>query len=271
MTSEERGLAPMILNPPLETKLRAPRARKDWIQRGELVDYLASVSTSLLLVTAPAGFGKTTLVAQWDASPAENRAFAWVSLDPDDDDPAHLWWHVISALERACPAFDPAAVLDAFRPQRPDFAGVVLPLLLNELARLPEPVVLVLDDYHVIRDRDCQDQVAFALQHVPPAVQFVLVTRADPGLPLARLRATGEMTEIRAQELRFRPSQVAELVAGVAGAELAPQDLADLAQRTEGWPAGVYLAALSLRGHPDPGRLHPPVHRRQPFHRQLPR
>ena len=243
----------MILSPPLETKLRAPRARKDWIQRGELVDYLASVSTSLLLVTAPAGFGKTTLVAQWDASRGEDRAFAWVSLDPDDDDPAGLWWHVISALERACPAFDPAAVLDAFRPQRPDFAGVVLPLLLNELARLPEPVVLVLDDYHVIRDRDCQDQVAFALQHVPPAVQFVLVTRADPGLPLARLRATGEMAEIRAQELRFRPWQVAELVARVAGAELAPQDLADLAERTEGWPAGVYLAALSLRGHPSPG------------------
>jgi LuxR family maltose regulon positive regulatory protein len=243
----------MILDPPLETKFRAPRARKDWIQRGELVDYVAGVSTSLLLVTAPAGFGKTTLVAQWDASPGEDRAFAWVSLDPDDNDPAHLWWHVTSALQRACPAFDPAAVLDAFRLQRPDFAGVVLPLLLNELARLPEPVVLVLDDYHVIRDRDCQDQVAFALQHVPPAVQFVLITRADPGLPLARLRATGEMTEIRAQELRFRPAQVAELVARVAGVEPAPQDLADLAERTEGWPAGVYLAALSLRGHPSPG------------------
>ncbi len=243
----------MILNPPLETKLRAPRARKDWIHRGELVDGLAGVSTSLLLVTAPAGFGKTTLVAQWDASPGEDRSFAWVSLDPHDNDPAHLWWHVTGALQRACPAFDPAAVLGAFRQQSPDFAGVVLPLLLNELVRLPGPVVLVLDDYHVIRDRDCQDQVAFALQHVPPAVQFVLVSRADPGLPLARLRATGEMTEIRAQELRFRPAQVAELVARVASVELAPQDLADLAERTEGWPAGVYLAALSLRGHPSPG------------------
>ena len=183
---------------------------------------------------------------------AKDSAFAWVSLDPDDNDPAQLWWHVFSALQRACPAFNPARVLEAFRPRSPDFAGAVLPLLLNELASLPEPVVLVLDDYHVISDRGCRDQVAFALQHVPPTVQLVLVTRADPGLPLARLRATGDMTEIRAQELRFQPAQVAELVAAVADVELAPRDLAVLAGRTEGWPAGVYLAALSLRGHPSP-------------------
>ena len=243
----------MIPSPPMETKLCAPPARKDWIDRGELVDCLAGASTRLLLVIAPAGFGKTTLVAQWSSSPGENRAFAWVSLDPDDNDPAQLWWQVISALQRACPAFNPARILEAFRRRSPDFAGVVLPLLLNELASLPERVVLVLDDYHVISDRGCRDQVAFALQHVPPTVQLVLVTRADPGLPLARLRATGDMTEIRAQELRFLPAQVAELVAAVADAELAPRDLAVLASRTEGWPAGVYLAALSLRGHPSPG------------------
>jgi LuxR family maltose regulon positive regulatory protein len=225
----------MILNPPLETKLQAPRVRKEWIERGDLVDYLAAVPAMLVLVNAPAGFGKTTLVAQWASSRAAGRPFAWISLEPDDHDPGRLWWHVTSALQRSCPGFKTAAVIAAFRAQNPDFTGTVLPLLLNELARLPEPVVLVLDDYHFIRDRDCQDQVAFAVQHLPPPVQLVLITRADPALPLARLRATGDMAEIRADELRF-----------------APHVVGDLADRTEGWPAGVYLAALSLHGHPSP-------------------
>jgi LuxR family maltose regulon positive regulatory protein len=242
----------MILNPPLETKLVAPRARKEWIERGGLVDYLAGVRARLLLVNAPAGFGKTTLVSQWDSSTGGKRAFAWISLDPGDDDPARMWWQVTGALQRACPAFDPEAVLAAFRGRVPDFAGTVLPVLLNELGMLPEPVVLVLDDYHVIRDPDCHEQVAFALQHLPPTVQLVLLTRADPALPLARLRATGDMAEIRAQDLRFLPAEIAELVAVVADVELTPQELAELADRTEGWPAAVYLAALSLRGHSSP-------------------
>jgi len=242
----------MIPNPPLETKFHAPRVRAEWIQRGEMVDCLAGVSARLLLVSAPAGFGKTTLVAQWNSGPGKNRAVAWVSLDPDDDDPAQLWWLVTSALQRACPGFNAKAVMESFRAEILDFAGTVLPLLLNELATLPEPVVLVLDDYHVIKDRDCHDQVAFALQHLPPTVRLVLITRADPALPLARLRATGEMAEIRAQELRFSPAEVAELVAAVADVNLAPPELADLVDRTEGWPAGVSLAALSLRGHPSP-------------------
>ncbi len=243
----------MIPNAPLETKLLAPRVRRGWIERGGLVDYLAGVPARLLLVKAPAGFGKTTLVSQWDSRTDGKRTFAWISLDAEDNDPARLWWHVTSALQRACPAFDAQGVLAVFRGRVPDFAGTVLPLLLHELAKLPEPVVLVLDDYHVIKDRDCHDQVAFAVQHLPPTVQLVLITRAEPALPLARLRATGDMAEIRAEELRFASPEVAELVATVAGVELSRDDLADLVDRTEGWPAGVYLAALSLCGHPSPG------------------
>lgn len=242
----------MTVSTPLETKLHAPRARKEWMERAELVDYLAGVTARLLLVNAPAGFGKTTLVAQWRSSPAESRPFAWISLDPDDNDPGRLWWQVTCALQRACPGFSPDDVQAAIRARTPDFAGTLLPLLLNELARLPEPVVLVLDDYHVIKDRDCHDQLSFLLLHLPPTVQLVLVTRADPPLPLARLRATGEMVEVRARELRFAPAEVAELVAAVADVELSQPDLADLVDRTEGWPAGVYLAALSLREHPSP-------------------
>jgi LuxR family maltose regulon positive regulatory protein len=249
-TSESRRVS---LDAPIEAKLHAPAARREWVEREELVGYLAGVTARLVLVDAPAGFGKTTLVAQWRSSPAESRAFAWVSLDPGDNDPGRLWWHVVCAVQRACPKFSAGDLLAAVRARAPDFAGTLLPLLVNELAALPEPVVLVLDDYHVIRDRGCHDQVAFLLLHLPPAARLVLITRADPPLPLARLRAAGEMAEIRARQLRFAPAQAARLVAAVAGIDLSEPDLADLAGRTEGWPAGVYLAALSLRGHPAPG------------------
>jgi LuxR family transcriptional regulator, maltose regulon positive regulatory protein len=236
----------------IETKLHAPIAREEWVKREELVDYLAGAAARLLLIDAPAGFGKTTLVAQWCSSPGERRSFGWVSLDPGDNDPGRLWRHVVCAVERACPEFGADDVLSTLRVQAPDFAGQLLPLLVNELAALPEPVVLVLDDYHVIKERSCHDQMAFLLLHLPPAVQVVLVTRIDPPLPLARLRAAGEIAEVRARELRFAPAPAAELVAAAAGVELSEPDLADLVDRTEGWPAGLYLAALSLRGHPSP-------------------
>jgi LuxR family transcriptional regulator, maltose regulon positive regulatory protein len=242
-----------VLGAPVEAKLHAPPARREWVQRPELVGYLARVTARLVLVDAPAGFGKTTLVAQWRLSPAESRAFAWVSLDSGDNDPGRLWWHVVSALDRACPEFDAGLILAALQVQAPDFAGTFLPLLVNELAALTEPVVLVLDDCHMIRPGSCYDQIAFLLLHLPSAVQLVLITRVDPPLPLARLRGTGDMAEIRAAELQFGSGQAAELVARTAGVELSGPDLAHLVDRTEGWPAGLYLAALSLCGHPSPG------------------
>jgi LuxR family maltose regulon positive regulatory protein len=237
----------------IETKLHAPAVRKEWVEREELIDYLAAGAAGLVLVDAPAGFGKTTVVAQWRASTIEDRPFAWISLDRGDDDPARLWLHAVCALQRACPEFGGEDLLRALRAQMPDVSGTVLPSLVNELAALRAPVVLVLDDYHMISERSCHDQVAFLLSHLPPAVQLVLVTRADPPLPLARLRASGQMTEVRAPELRFAPAQAAALVRAVSAVELSDPDLADLVERTEGWPAGVYLAALSLRGHLSPG------------------
>jgi len=228
--------------------------RKEWVQRPRLLEELArAVSAKLVLVDAPAGFGKTTLVAQWRASAIERRRFAWVSLDSGDDDPGRLWWHVVSALERACPELDAEDLLRALRTQAPQIGDDVIPGLASRLARLRAPVVLVLDDYHVIKERSCHDQMASLLLHLPPAVQLVLITRADPRLPLARLRTTGEMVEIRMPELRFGPLQAAALVHAVSGAGLSAADLADLVEQTEGWPAGLYLAALSLRGHPAPG------------------
>ena len=238
---------------PIEAKLHGPAARPEWVARPELVGYLAGVTARLVLVDAPAGFGKTTLVAQWRSSAGESRPFAWLSLDPGDNDPGRLWWHVVAALGRACPKLDADTVLSALLVQAPDFAGTFLPLLVSELATLADPVVLVLDDYHLLSEPGCHDQVAFLLHHLPPAVQLVLISRADPPLSLARLRGCGDMVEIRARELHFGPRQAGELVAAVAGIELSEPDLASLVDRTEGWPAGLYLAALSLRGNPAPG------------------
>jgi len=240
------------LDVPIETKLHAPNVRADWVGRPGLIEYLARSAARLVLVGAPAGFGKTTLVAQWRVSAVETRPFAWVSLDRADDDPSRLWWYAVGALQRAYPEFNGEAILRELRVQAPDVTGTMLPLLANELAVLPGPVVLVLDDYHVIKERSCHEQIAFLLAHLPPSAQLVLVTRVDPPLPLARMRASGEMVEIRARELRFGADETAALVRSVSGVQLSEADLADLAERTEGWPAGTYLAALSLHGHPSP-------------------
>jgi LuxR family maltose regulon positive regulatory protein len=240
------------LDVPIETKLHAPAARAGWVERPGLIQALASATARLVLVDAPAGFGKTTVVAQWRSSPDESRPFAWVSLDEGDNDPGRLWWHVVCALQRACPGFGGTDILASLRGQISAVTGLVLPLLVNELAALGSPVLLVLDDYQVIKERSCHEQVEFVLLHLPPAVQLVLITRSDPPLPLSRLRAAGAMTEIRARELRFTPEQAATLTHTVSGVQLSEPDLAVLMEQTEGWPAGVYLAALSLRGHPSP-------------------
>jgi ATP/maltotriose-dependent transcriptional regulator MalT len=241
-----------VLDVPIETKLHPPSARVEWVPRHELVSHLASSPAKLVLVEAPAGFGKTTLVAQWWSSPSEGRPFAWLSLDQGDDDPGRLWWHVACALYRACPGLDCAEVLRALRAQAPDIAGTVLPTLINALAALPDEVVLVLDDFHVIRERACLEQIASFLVHLPVTVQLVVITRTLPPLPLARLRAAGDLVEIGMRELRFAGPDAAAFLRAVSSVELSKPDLAQIVDRTEGWPAGLYLAALSLRNHPAP-------------------
>jgi LuxR family maltose regulon positive regulatory protein len=222
------------------------------VERPALIQRLGAARAKLVLVDAPAGYGKTTLIAQWRGAAGESRPFAWISLDPGDNDPVRLWSQVVHVLNRARPELAAGHFLDLLRGQRPDIAGALLPALANELAALTEPVVLVLDDYHLIRDRSCHDQVAALLRYAPPPLQLAMTTRADPPLPLARLRSAGDMVEIRMNELRFGPAEASALVHRTAGVQLTEPDLAELVRRTEGWPAGVYLAALSLRGHPSP-------------------
>ena len=250
------SLACPVTHVPIDTKLHGPSWRKEWVRRPRLLRELAgSASAKLVLVNAPAGFGKTTLLAQWRASAAQGRPVAWLSLDQGDDAPRRLWWQVVSALRLACPELGAGDILGALAARHPDIPGTVIPMLVNKLMGLPVQIVLVLDDYHVIQDRRCHEQVAALLRHLPPTLLIALATRTSPPLPLARLRALGEMTEIRARDLRFTRQEATGLVRAVSAVELTAPDLADLVRRTEGWPTGVYLAARALRGHPSPSNF----------------
>lgn len=250
----DRSSACPVIDIPIETKLHGPSSRKEWVNRPRLIRELTrAASAKLVLVNAPAGFGKTTLLAQWRSTAAEGRPVAWLSLDRGDDDPRRLWGHIVSALQRACPELGGEDILRALGARTPDIPGSVIPMLVNQLVGLPVQIVLVLDDYHVIKDYRCHEQVAALLRHLPPTLLIVLMTRASPPLPLARLRTLGEMTEIRMRDLRFTPREATGLVRAVSAVELSEPDGTDLVRRTEGWPTGVYLAAMSLRGHPSPG------------------
>jgi LuxR family maltose regulon positive regulatory protein len=230
----------------LATKLHPPSARREVVARPRLVRLLAT-PCKLTLVDAPAGWGKTTLLGEWCGSPDETRPFAWLSLDAGDNDPARFGAYLVEAISRALPELD-AAALSSLRAPGTTLSEVLLPALINELALLPNAVVLVLDDYHAITNPEVHESVAFLLEHMPPTLQLVLATRSDPPLPLARLRARGELTEIRARELRFSEEEAETLLVDVLGLRVDARDVGRLHERTEGWAAGLYLAALSLHG-----------------------
>jgi ATP/maltotriose-dependent transcriptional regulator MalT len=176
---------------------------------------------------------------------------AWVSLEAGDDEPAHLWRLVLQAIEGTVPLV-PRAVRSAFRPDREDVEGEMLPALLNWLGDRDRPLAIVLDDYHVLTSPACHRTVAAAVDHLPRSVQLVIATRADPPLPLGRLRARGELTELRTADLRFSAADAATLLEQTSGVHLSDAGIARLVERTEGWAAGLQLAALSLRGQGDP-------------------
>lgn len=225
------------------------------MERAELVQHLTGAATKLVLVEAPAGFGKSSLVAQWRVSPAEGRQFAWVSADSRDNEVARFWWHLVAALERASPELEARDLLSHLRPHAADLQESLLPVLVNELASLSAPVVVVVDDYHLISDLKSHEHMTFLLTHLPPTAQIVLVTRVAPPLPIGRLRTTGDLVEIKTPELRFTATEAGKVVRAVSDVQLDEADLDVLLERTEGWPAGVYLAALSLRDQSSPSRF----------------
>lgn len=236
----------------LESKLHRPRARTGDVPRARLIERLERAGDArLVLVSAPAGFGKTTLVTQWLAD--GTRPVAWLSLDGRDDEPAGFWRYVLAALRGA--HADVCAGALALLDQPSPAVDAALEALVNELHGLPEHTVLVLDDYHLVESREIHEQMAFLVDHLPPGLQLVLGCRADPLLPLARLRARGELAEVRAADLRFTAAEATTYLTGTMGLPLTERDVVTLEDRTEGWIAALQLAALSMRDRADTARF----------------
>ena len=231
----------MVPGPLVETKLYVPQIRPGLVARPRLTALLTRGAESrMTLVSAPAGFGKTTLLAEWHGA-----GVAWLSVDAADSEPESFWTHVITALQRAAAGVG-EGVLSL--PQQP--IETVLAPVINDLNGLTGHLDLVLDDYHLADGPGIQGGMTYLLEHLPPQVHLVISTRADPALPLARLRARGELVEIRAADLRFTPDEATTYLDEAVGS-LTPSDIEALEQRTEGWIAALQLAALSLRGRDD--------------------
>lgn len=234
----------------LSTKVTVPRIRPNLLPRPHLVHRVDEALThDLTLVCTPAGYGKTTLLAEWAAR--SSRPVAWLSLDNDDNDPVRFWRYVIAALERVYAGVGESALALLGATERLP-GGAAVTALINCLTVRDAEVVLVLDDYHLIRSPAVHEGLAFLLDHLPPRLHLVLAGRSDPPLPLAGLRGRGRLAELRAADLRFTPAEVDDLLDSLWGLHVSAEVSAALAERTEGWVAGLQLAALSLRHQPDP-------------------
>jgi LuxR family maltose regulon positive regulatory protein len=236
----------------LQTKLAIPPPRAHTLVRERLLARMpAAPGVRLVLVSAPAGFGKTTLLATWCHALAEQNAAtaAWLALDERDNDPARFLAYLVAALRQAMPL--PNQLDDGIAPPIESFTSggeLVLTRLINALAALERDMVLVLDDYHIISAPAVHAAVAFLLDHVPDRVRLVIGTRADPPLPLARLRARDQLVEVRAVDLRFTPDEIQAFVQALTNLPLAPAEAQAINEYVEGWPAGIQLMALALQG-----------------------
>jgi LuxR family maltose regulon positive regulatory protein len=273
-----------VSTPILATKLYIPPPRSKVVLRPRLIERLneglrqnQGFGRKLTLISAPAGFGKTTLVSEWvhlrdevrrmkdegGSPPIHPSAFiphpsrvAWLSLDEGDNDPARFLTYLVAALQTLAADMGTGVVAALQSPQPPPTEWL-LTTLLNDIATIPDDFILVLDDYHTIDSKPVDDALAFLLGHLPPQMHVVIATREDPQLPLARLRARGQLSELRAADLRFTPSEAADFLNHVMDLNLSAEDIVALETRTEGWIAGLQLAALalqgtlSMQGHPD--------------------
>lgn len=227
-------------DPLLLTKLSVPSARPSLVTRPRLSQRLEEeLGGKLTLISAPAGFGKTTLLSMWLAvSSRSGRSAVWLSLDPGDNDPTRFWRYFIAVADRLYPGAGDTALVLLHSSQAPPIEAI-LTTLLNELTELPADAVLVLDDYHLIESRSIHEALAFLIEHLPPQVHLIISTRADPPLPLSRLRARGEMAELRASDLRFTTEETTAFLENIVGSRLSAEEVAELQERTEGWVAGL--------------------------------
>src|SRR5947209_10563248 len=232
--------------PVLVTKLFVPQSRSNVVSRPRLIERLDDgLHGNLTLISAPAGSGKTTLVSEWVAG--RGRPVAWLSLDEGDNDLVRFLVHLVAAVQTIAPDRGEGVVTALQSSQSPP-ADAILTALLNEISALSTPFLLVLDDYHLIDAAPVDDALTFLVEHLPPQLHLVIATREDPQLPLARLRARGQLTELRAADLRFTPSEAADFLSRVMGLNLSAEDITALDDRIEGWIAVLQLAALSLQG-----------------------
>jgi len=240
-----------MATPILATKLYIPPPRPKIILRPRLIERLnesLSASRKLTIISASAGFGKTTLVSEWVA--VCERPVAWLSLDEGDNDPACFLAYLVAALQTIAANIG-AGVLGVLQTPQPPPIESILIALLNEIAAISDNFVLVLDDYHLIDSKPVDNVLTFLLDHLPPQMHLVITTREDPSLPLPRYRVRGQLTELRAADLRFTPTEAAEFLNQLMGLKLSEEDIAALETHTEGWIAGLQLAAISMQGHQD--------------------
>jgi LuxR family maltose regulon positive regulatory protein len=236
----------------LATKLYIPSPRSKVVLRPRLIERLnvgLHQGRKLTIISAPAGFGKTTLVSEWVVDCG--RPTAWLSLDEGDNDPIRFLTYLIGALQTIVVnvAEEVLLVLQSPQPQPP--IESILTTLLNEITTLPDNFIFVLDDYHMLDSKEVDNALTFLVEHQPPQMHLVITTREDPNLPLARLRSRNQLTELRAADLRFTPSEAAEFLNQMMGFNLSMEEVAILEARTEGWIAGLQLAALSMQGNQD--------------------
>ena len=238
-----------MTTPTLATKLYVPHLCPKASSAPRLIERLSEgLHGKLTLISAPAGFGKTTLVSAWVAACAQ--PVAWLSLDEGDNDPARFLTYLIAALQTIAANIG-AGMLCVLQSPQPPAVESILTALLNEIAALADHFILVLDDYHVVDSKPVDKALNFLLEHLPPQMHLLVATREDPPLPLARLRARGQLAELRAADLRFTPVEAAAFLNQVMGLSLSPENIAALETRTEGWIAGLQLAALSMQGQQD--------------------
>jgi LuxR family maltose regulon positive regulatory protein len=235
--------------PLLETKLYVPQPRPDLIQRTHLTERLnMGINNKLILISAPAGFGKTTLISEWISQ--SEIPVTWISLDKSDNDPVHFMYYLIAALKSINANIGEPALTMLHSSQQPPIESI-MPNLIKEITDIPYDCVLVLDDYHSIDAKQVHTIVEFLLDHLPPQMHIVITTRVDPPLPLARLRVRNQLTEVRASDLCFTIAEVTEFFNKMMNLELSSHDISMLESRTEGWIAGLQLAALSMQGRKD--------------------
>jgi len=240
-----------MTTPILATKLYIPPPRAKIILRPRLIERLnngLSSGCKLTLISASAGFGKTTLVSEWVAGCG--RPVAWLSLDEGDNDITRFLTYFVTALQTIAANIG-TGVLGALQSHQPPSIESILTALLNEITAISDNFVLVLDDYHIIDSKPVDNALTFLLVHLPLQMHLVITTREDPQLPLSRLRARGQLTELRAADLRFTPAEAAEFLNQMMGLNLPAEDIAALETRTEGWIAGLQFAAISMQGNQD--------------------